>query len=84
MPQEDGPFQIIKRINDSAYKVDLSGEYGVSVIFNVSNLFSFDASDDLRMDPFNEKGNYVIPATLNYPLQVSIGLVIKLTAKRFK
>jgi hypothetical protein len=51
---------------------------------NVSNLFSFDASDDLRMDPFNEKGNYVIQATLNYPLQVSIGLVIKLTAKRFK
>jgi len=51
---------------------------------NVSNLFSFDTSDDLRMDPFNEKGNYVIQATLNYPLQVSIGLVIKLMAKRFK
>jgi hypothetical protein len=36
------------------------------------------------MDPFNEKGNYMIQATLKYLLQVSIGLVIKLRAKRFK
>ena len=39
MPQEDGPFQIIERINNSAYKVDLLDKYDISVIFNVSNLF---------------------------------------------
>lgn len=39
MPREDGPFQIIKRINDSVYKVDLSGDYGVSAIFNILIFF---------------------------------------------
>ena len=37
-PRGDGPFQILERINDNAYKVDLSGEYGVSATFNVSDL----------------------------------------------
>ena len=41
-PRGDGPFQIIKKINDNAYKVDLSGEYGVSATFNVFNLPLFD------------------------------------------
>ena len=35
MPRGDGPYQIIERINDNAYKVDLPGEYGVSATFNV-------------------------------------------------
>ena len=62
MPREDGPFQIIKRINESVYKVDLSGDYGVSAIFNISNLFLFDVGDDLRMDPFNEKKELCDPS----------------------
>ena len=37
-PRGDEPFQILERINDNAYKVDLSGEYGVSATFNVSDL----------------------------------------------
>jgi len=47
-PRGDGPFQILKRINDNAYKVDLSGDYGVSATFNVSDLTLFDVGDDLR------------------------------------
>jgi hypothetical protein len=31
-PRGDGPFQILKRINDNSYKVDLSGENGVNAI----------------------------------------------------
>jgi len=54
MPRGDGPYQIIKMINDNAYKVDLSGEYDVSAIFNVSDLSSFDVSDDSRLNPFEE------------------------------
>ena len=42
-------FQIIDRINNNAYKVNLLGEYGVSVTFNVSDLFLFDIGDDSRM-----------------------------------
>ena len=28
-PREDGPFQVLERINDNAYKIDLRGEYNV-------------------------------------------------------
>lgn len=35
---EDRPFQILEKINDNTYIVDLSSEYGVNVIFNVSDL----------------------------------------------
>ena len=48
-PQGDGPFQILERIDDNAYKVDLPGEYGVSVTFNVYDLTLFDVGDDSRL-----------------------------------
>ena len=35
-PRGDGPFQILERINDNAYKVDLPGEYNVNASFNVA------------------------------------------------
>jgi hypothetical protein len=38
----DGPFQVLERINDNAYKLDLPGEYNVSAIFNVTDLSPFD------------------------------------------
>uniref|UniRef100_A0A2N9FQI2 Reverse transcriptase domain-containing protein n=1 Tax=Fagus sylvatica TaxID=28930 RepID=A0A2N9FQI2_FAGSY len=41
-PRGDGPFQILEKINDNAYKVDLPGEYKVSATFNVSDLSPFD------------------------------------------
>ncbi|XP_038979001.1 LOW QUALITY PROTEIN: uncharacterized protein LOC120109324 [Phoenix dactylifera] len=57
-PRGDGPFQVIARINDNAYKLDLPGEYNVSTTFNVSDLSLFDAGDeDSRMNPFQERGN---------------------------
>jgi hypothetical protein len=34
MLRRDGPFQILENINDNAYKIDISGEYGVSATFN--------------------------------------------------
>ncbi|KAI5668620.1 hypothetical protein M9H77_18473 [Catharanthus roseus] len=53
--REDGPFQILEKINDNAYKVDLLGHYNVSATFNVSDLFLFDIGDgDSRMNPFQE------------------------------
>ena len=29
-PRADGPFKIVQKINDNAYKVELPGTYGVS------------------------------------------------------
>ena len=53
----DGPFQILERINDNAYKLDLPDEYNVSSTFNVTDLIPFDAGDDLKTNPFQEEGN---------------------------
>ena len=57
LPRGDGPFQVVARINDNAYKLDLPGEYNVSATFNVSDLSPFDVGEDSRMNPFEERGN---------------------------
>ncbi|GKU89681.1 hypothetical protein SLEP1_g3787 [Rubroshorea leprosula] len=56
-PRGDGPFQVIARINDNAYKLELLGEYNVSATFNVSDLSPFDVSDNLRTNPIEGRGN---------------------------
>lgn len=42
LPRGDGPFQVLEKINDNAYKIDLPGDYNVSATFNVSDLSPFD------------------------------------------
>jgi len=83
MPRGGGPFQIIERVNDNAYKVDLLCEYCVSITFNVVDLSLFDVGDDSRSNSFEERGDDAIQA-LKDPLEVPIGLVTRLRAKRFK
>jgi hypothetical protein len=47
MPRVDGPFRIIKKVNDNAYNVDLLGDYNVSATFNVKDLTPYlDDIDD--------------------------------------
>ena len=75
-------FQIIDRINNNAYKVNLLGEYGVSVTFNVIDLSLFDIGDDSRSNPFEQRGDNVIQAPKD-PLEVPVDLT-RLRAKRFK
>ena len=57
LPRGDGPFQVLAKINNNAYKLDLPSEYNINATFNVSNLSPFDVGDDLRTNPFQEKGN---------------------------
>ncbi|XP_028756061.1 uncharacterized protein LOC114715390 [Neltuma alba] len=53
----DGPFQVLERINDNAYKIDFPSSYGnVSATFNVANSSLFDIAD-LRTNPFEHGGN---------------------------
>jgi translation initiation factor IF-1 len=59
-PRGDGPFQVLSRINDNAYKIELPSEYGVSDTFNVADLSPFDVGDDdinSRSNSFQEGGN---------------------------
>jgi hypothetical protein len=85
LPRGDGPFQVLERINDNAYKLDLSGEYNVSATFNVTDLSPFDVGDDLRENPFQEEGNDGDQGTtLKDLVQVPIGPVTMARAKNFK
>lgn len=58
-PRGDGPFQVLERINDNAYKVELLGEYNVSSTFNVFDLSLSDADGEsnLRTNPSQEGEN---------------------------
>ncbi|KAL4281354.1 hypothetical protein GQ457_03G017090 [Hibiscus cannabinus] len=55
-PRGDEPFQVLERINDNAYRINLPGKYNVSSSFNVADLSPFDISDS-RSNPFKEGGN---------------------------
>ena len=53
LPRTDGPFKVLARYNDNAYKIDLPrGKYNVSDVFNVKDLAPFhgDAPFDPRSD----------------------------------
>ena len=56
-PRGDRPFQVIKRINDNAYKIDLLVKYSVSDTFNVADLSPYDAGEDSRSNSFEERGD---------------------------
>ena len=56
-PRAEGPFEVIEKINDNAYKVDLPGDYEVSATFNVADFSPFipDFSpQDLRSKSFQQ------------------------------
>nr|KYP62981.1 Transposon Ty3-I Gag-Pol polyprotein [Cajanus cajan] len=62
-PRGDGPFQVLQRINDNAYILDLPSDYGVSNTFNISDLTPFadydeeDEPTDFRTNPSQEGGD---------------------------
>jgi hypothetical protein len=59
MVHVDGPFKILEKINDNAYKLELPLEFGVSPIFNILDLRPYLGAEDevpLRMTSNQEGG----------------------------
>ena len=89
-PRGDGHFQVVERINDNAYKLNLPGEYNVSASFNVSDLSHFDACVDSWSNPFQEGGDDVILAasgsvqTTTDPIHVPVGPITRHKARKIK
>ncbi|GAV91158.1 hypothetical protein CFOL_v3_34557, partial [Cephalotus follicularis] len=40
-PRADGPFEVVERVGDNAYKIKLLGDYGVLTTFNIGDLSPF-------------------------------------------
>ena len=58
MPRADGPFKVLKRFGDSAYKIELPDAYGgVSATFNVGDLAPYVDDENLRSNSFQEREN---------------------------
>ena len=70
-PRADGPFEVIEKIGDNAYKVDIPSEFGgVSATFNVGDLSPYFEDNnflDLRANPLQPREDDVIPAHSSSP-----------------
>jgi hypothetical protein len=84
-PRGDGPFQVLARINNNVYKLDLPGEYNISATFTVSDLSPFEIGDDSRTNPFEERENDENQqASLKDPLHVPVGPISRARSKMIK
>jgi len=73
MPWANGPFEVLEKINDNAYKVDLLGDYGVSATFNIADLSPYDADDnlsDLKVKSSQQGENDGGPSTRSINVQM--------------
>ena len=73
MLRADGPFNVLEKINDNVYKVELPGDYGVSATFNVANLSPYEADDyllDLRIKSSQQGENDGGPSTRSNNVQM--------------
>jgi hypothetical protein len=93
MPRADGPFWIIEKVNDNAYKVDLPGDYNVSATFNVKDLTPYLEDDDdydLRTNHFQpgaddvHHGNYNPSCKAKTNIQDSDGPMTRARAKQLQ
>jgi hypothetical protein len=46
MSHADGPFKILEKINNNAYKLELPPEFGVSPTFNILDLRPYLGEED--------------------------------------
>jgi hypothetical protein len=49
MPRANGPFKVLEKVNENAYKLDLPADFGVSPTFNITDLKPYlEEEDELK------------------------------------
>jgi hypothetical protein len=77
MPRADGPFKVLEKINDNAYKLDMPINFEVSPTFNIADLkpcFGEEAELESRTTQMQEQEDDEDINTINTstPAQVQI------------
>ena len=87
MPRADGPFKVLEKVNDNAYKIDLPSDFNVSATFNVRDLSPYLEDNkglDLRTNPFQPGEDDVNHEVQDEPFTIIIGLITRLKAKQLQ
>ena len=75
-PRVDGPFKIIEKIGENAYKLQLLDEYEISPMFNVKDLRAYHG-EDLRASLFSQLWGIDAGASINTPNIGNSALIIE-------
>jgi hypothetical protein len=50
IPRVDGPFKVIEKINENAYKLELTADFGmISPTFNIADLKPYFGEEEMRL-----------------------------------
>jgi hypothetical protein len=52
IPRADGPFKVLEKITENAYKLDLPINFEVSPIFNITDFKPYFREDELKLRTF--------------------------------
>ncbi|XP_066354595.1 uncharacterized protein [Miscanthus floridulus] len=85
-PRGDGPFKVLHKINDNAYKIELPPEYSnVSTTFNVKDLLPFVGEPESRTTPSQEgEANEDIPSIHSSSNETPLDIAGPITRSRAK
>ena len=75
-PRVHGPFKIIEKIGENAYKLQLPDEYEISPMFNVKDLRAYHG-EDLRASLFSQLWWIDVGPSINTPNIGSSALIIE-------
>ena len=62
----DDPYQVLERINNNAYKIDLLREFSVRSIFDVNDLTPFNVGDNFPDSRTNHFEEYVYSMNMEH------------------
>ena len=81
-----GPFQVLSKINDNAYIVDIPNDWGISNSFNISDLLEFhenhDIPNDISPSPLPLESESLQNSLISPNLVSTVGLIDKILDHR--